>query len=145
MTRPPHLRITEAPANRSAGRAGPPPQVEKGNIMQVRSLFAVAAAALLSVAALGASAQEIDRSETLAARNLASQRDAASRSRVAVLAEVRNLQAQHQLQVVGERAEAPEVGAAAAPVVARGLTRAEVKADLAQWRSAHPQAVGERG
>ena len=113
--------------------------------MQVRSLITVAAAALLSVAAVGASAQEIDRSETLAARNIAAQqRDAAARSRLAVVAEVRNLQSQHELQKVGELSGAPEVGPAPA-VVARGLSRAEVRADLAQWRSAHPLVVGERG
>jgi hypothetical protein len=111
--------------------------------MQVRSLSAIAAVAAALFAG-AVQAQEIDRSETLQARNLASQAgDVQQRSRVSVVAETRNLQAEGALKAVGEKADAPVVPAV--PTVARGLTRAEVKADLAQWRSAHPLVVGERG
>jgi uncharacterized protein involved in exopolysaccharide biosynthesis len=110
--------------------------------MQVRQIVA---AALLAASAIGAMAQEIDRSETLQAKNLAAQQEAAaSRSSESVRAETRNLQAAGQLSTVGERADAPVVPAApAAPAV--GLTRAQVKAELAQWRLTHKQEFGERG
>jgi hypothetical protein len=111
-------------------------------IMQVRQVIA---AALLAVTAAGAMAQEIDRAETLQAKSLASQQATASqRTRESVRAETRNLQAEGQLQAVGERADA-----AAVPVVPQASvaqrTRADVKAELAQWRSTHKLVVGERG
>jgi len=110
--------------------------------MQVRHIIA---AALLAATAAGAMAQEIDRAETLQGKSLASQQVAgAQRTRESVRAETRNLQAEGQLQAVGERADATAV-----PVVPEAAyaqrTRADVKAELAQWRSTHKLVVGERG
>ena len=110
--------------------------------MQVRQVIA---AALLAVTAVGAMAQEIDRSENLQGKSLAAQQaQQAGRTRESVVAETRNLKADGQLNAVGERAEAPVV-----PVVPQtqlaGRTRADVKAELAQWRQTHKAAVGELG
>ena len=110
--------------------------------MQVRQVIA---AALLAVTAVGAMAQEIDRSETLQGKSLAAaQATNGGRSRESVVAELRNLQADGQLKIVGERADA-----VATPVVPQvqyaGRTRADVKAELAQWRQTHKLVVGERG
>ena len=110
--------------------------------MQVRQ---VVAAALLAVTAVGAMSQELDPGETLQARNLAAAQAAtASRTRESVVAETRNLQAEGQLRVVGERAEAPSV-AVVPQAQAAGRTRADVKAELAQWRQSHQLVAGERG
>jgi len=109
--------------------------------MQVRQ---VVVAALLAVTAVGAMSQELDPGETLQARNIAAAQAAtAGRTRNAVVAETRNLQAGGQLNAVGERADAPAV--AAVPDSHAGRTRAEVKAELAQWRQSHPLVTGERG
>ena len=110
--------------------------------MQVRQVIA---AALFAVTAVGAMAQEIDRSETLQAKSLASaQANNGGRSRESVVAELRNLQAAGQLKSVGERAED-----AVEPVVPQteyaGRTRADVKTELAQWRKTHKLVVGELG
>ena len=109
--------------------------------MQARQVIA---AALLAVTAVGAMAQEIDRADTLQGKSLAAQAATAERSRESVVAETRNLKAEGQLNAVGERADAP-----ALPVVPQtqyaGRTRADVKAELAQWRQSHKQVVGERG
>ena len=70
--------------------------------MQVRNVIA---AALLAVTAVGAMAQEIDRSENLQGKSLAAQAQAAD----------------------------------------AGRTRADVKAELAQWRQTHKLVVGELG
>jgi hypothetical protein len=111
--------------------------------MQVRQLFA---AALLAVTAVGAMSQEIDRSETLAARSIASTQAApAARTRESVRAETRNLQAQGQLKVVGERADAVAVPVVPNAAYASGITRGEVKAELAAWRATHQLRVGELG
>ena len=110
--------------------------------MQVRQVIA---AALFAVTAVGAMAQEIDRSETLQAKSLASQQAAAgTRTRESVRAETRNLQADGQLQAVGERADAVGVPVVPEATVA-GRSRADVKSELAQWRSTHKPVVGERG
>ena len=110
--------------------------------MQVRQ---VVAAALLAVTAVSAMSQEIDRSETLQAKNLAAAQAAtASRTRESVVAETRNLKAEGQLNAVGERADAPAV-AAVPETQAGGRTRADVKAELAQWRQTHKLVVGDRG
>ena len=110
--------------------------------MQVRQVIA---AALLAVTAVGAMAQEIDRSENLQGKSLAAQQaQQAGRTRESVVAETRNLKADGQLNAVGERAEAPVV-----PVVPQtqlaGRTRADVKAELAQWRQTHKMVVGDIG
>jgi Tfp pilus assembly protein PilX len=110
--------------------------------MQVRQAIA---AALLAVTAVGAMSQEIDRSENLQGKSLAAQQaQQAGRTRESVVAETRNLKADGQLNVVGERAEAPVV-----PVVPQtqlaGRTRADVKAELAQWRQTHKLVVGDLG
>jgi hypothetical protein len=111
--------------------------------MQVRQILT---AALLAAAAAGAMAQEIDRSDTLAARNIAgAQAPSASRTRQSVQAETRNLQAQGELKTVGERADAVAVPVVPTTTTASNLTRAQVKADLAQWRSTHKTVVGELG
>ena len=111
--------------------------------MQVRQVIA---AALLAATAVGAMAQEIDRSETLQAKSLASaQAPTSTRSRESVVAETRNLQAEGQLQAVGERADAPAVAVVPQTQYAAGRTRADVKAELAQWRQTHKLVVGERG
>ena len=111
--------------------------------MQVRNVIA---AALLAVTAVGAMAQEIDRSETLQARNLAGQTQPANagRSRESVVAETRNLQAAGGLNVVGERADASAVAVVPQTQYA-GRTRADVKAELAQWRQTHKMVVGDLG
>jgi Domain of unknown function (DUF4148) len=110
--------------------------------MQVRQVIA---AALLAVTAVGAMAQEIDRSETLQGKSLAAaQATNGGRTRESVVAELRNLQADGQLKSVGERGQDAVV-----PVVPQteyaGRTRADVKTELAQWRQTHKLVVGERG
>jgi hypothetical protein len=110
--------------------------------MQVRQVIA---AALLAVTAAGAMAQEIDRAETLQGKALAAaQATNDGLSREAVVAETRNLQADGQLQVVGERADAPALAVVPAARFA-GRTRTEVKTELAQWRQNHKLVVGELG
>ena len=109
--------------------------------MQVRQVIA---AALLAATAVGAMAQEIDRADTLQGKSLAAQTAATSeRTRESVVAETRNLQAEGKL-ATGERADAPAV-----PVVPQtqyaGRTRADVKAELAQWRQTHKMVVGDLG
>lgn len=111
--------------------------------MQVRQVLA---AALLAVTAVGAMSQEIDRAETLQGRSLAAATAPdAGRSRASVVAETRNLQADRQLQAVGERADAAPVAVVPTPQLAAGHTRADVKADLAQWRRSHKLVVGDLG
>jgi hypothetical protein len=112
--------------------------------MQVRQVIA---AALLAVTAVGAMAQEIDRSETLQAKNLASaaaQADNYGRTRESVVAETRNLQAAGQLKKVGELADATPVAVVPQTQYA-GRTRSDVKAELAQWRQTHKLVAGDRG
>ena len=110
--------------------------------MQVRQVIA---AALLAATAVGAMAQEIDRAETLQGKSLAAaQANASGRTRESVVAETRNLQADGQLAAVGERADAPAVAAVSNTQYA-GRTRADVKAELAQWRQSHKLVVGDRG
>ena len=109
--------------------------------MQVRQVIA---AALLAVTAVGAMAQEIDRSETLQGKSLAAQSATSERSRESVVAETRNLQAEGQLKTVGERADAPALAVVPQTQYA-GRTRADVKAELAQWRQSHKLVVGDRG
>jgi type IV secretory pathway TrbL component len=106
--------------------------------MQVRHLFA---AALLTVSAVGAMAQEIDARDQHPA-----QAAAAVRTRESVQAEVRNLQAAHAFKGTGELAQAPVTGPAAQPAYAQApATREQVKAELATWRAAHKTRVGELG
>ncbi len=109
--------------------------------MQVRQVFA---AALLAVTAVGAMSQELDPSETLQAKSLAATQAQAGRTRESVVAETRNLQAEGQLKTVGERADATPV-TVVPPTQYAGRTRADVKAELAQWRQTHKLVVGERG
>ena len=110
--------------------------------MQVRQVIV---AALLAATAAGAMAQEIDRTETLQGKSLAAQTaQTQERTRESVVAETRNLQAEGQLETVGERADAPAI--AVVPQTRYAVrTRADVKAELAQWRQSHKQMVGERG
>jgi hypothetical protein len=110
--------------------------------MQVRQVIA---AALLAVTAVGALAQEIDPSDSLQGRRLdAAQATPSQRTRESVVAETRNLQDAGQLKAVGERADAPAVAVVPQARYA-GRTRADVKAELAQWRQSHKLAVGELG
>lgn len=111
--------------------------------MQVRNLIA---AALLAATAVGAMAQEIDRSETLQAKSLASQAQTSNtgRTRESVVAETRNLKAAGELNAVGERADATAV-AVVPQTQYVGRTRADVKAELAQWRQTHKMVVGDLG
>jgi len=110
--------------------------------MQVRQ---VVAAALLAVTAVGAFAQELDASETLQGKSLAAQADQAQqRTRDSVVAEIRNLQADGQLRAIGEKADAPALNVVPQSQVA-GRTRADTKAELAQWRRDHKLVVGEQG
>ena len=113
--------------------------------MQVRQ---VVAAALLAITAVGAMAQEIDRTETLQGKSLAAaqaqQAAASGRTRESVVAETRNLQAEGQLKTVGELADAPSLAVVPQTQYA-GRTRADVKAELAQWRQTHKAVVGELG
>ena len=113
--------------------------------MQVRQVIA---AALLAATAVGAMAQELDRADTLQGKSLAAQAEqaaaASGRTRESVVAETRNLQAEGQLKTVGERAEAPFVTVVPQTQFA-GRTRADVKAELAQWRQTHKAVVGELG
>ena len=114
--------------------------------MQARQLLA---AALLAATAVGAFAQDLDRSETLQARSLAAQArqaaGASGRTRESVRAETRNLQAAGELQAVGERADAIALPVVPEATLASSRTRAEVKAELAQWRATHKQLVGDQG
>ena len=111
--------------------------------MQVRQVIA---AALLAVTAVGAMSQEIDRAETLQGKSLAAaQASTASRSRASVVAELRNLQADGQLKTVGERADASAVTVVPNTQLAGARTRADVKAELAQWRQSHKLVVGDLG
>ena len=109
--------------------------------MQVRQALA---AALLAATAVGAMAQELDPSDTLQGRSLASQVAQSERTRAAVLAETRNAQADGQLAVVGEKADATAVDVVPHNQAA-GRTRAEAKAALAAWRKSHKLTVGELG
>ena len=112
--------------------------------MQVRQVIA---AALLAVTAVGAMSQEIDPSENLQGKSLAAaaaKRADTGRTRASVAAETRNLKADGQLNAVGERAEAPVVDVVPQTQLA-GRTRADVKAELAQWRQSHKLVVGELG
>jgi hypothetical protein len=109
--------------------------------MQVRQVIA---AALLAVTAVGAMSQEIDSSDNLQGKSLAAKAADAGRTRASVVAETRNLKADGQLNAVGERAEAPAVSVVPQPQLA-GRTRADVKAELAQWRHSHKVVVGELG
>ena len=112
--------------------------------MQVRQVIA---AALLAVTAVGAMSQEIDPSENLQGKSLAAAAAQAAntgRTRASVVAETRNLKADGQLNAVGERAEAPVVTVVPQTQLA-GRTRADVKAELAQWRQSHKVVVGELG
>jgi hypothetical protein len=137
------LRVTEARKEScAAGRPDILKRLKRKFIMQVRQVIA---AALLAVTAAGAMAQEIDSSENLQGRSLAAaQASDAGRSRASVVAETRNLKADGQLNAAGERAEAPAVATVPQNQVA-GRTRADVKAELAQWRQSHKLVVGERG
>jgi hypothetical protein len=111
--------------------------------MQVRQVIA---AALLAVTAVGAMSQEIDPSENLQGRSLAAARAQTSeRTRESVVAETRNLKAEGQLNAVGERADAPAIAVVPQTQYAGGRTRADVKAELAQWRLNHKLTVGELG
>lgn len=111
--------------------------------MQVRQVLV---ASMLVVTAIGALAQEIDRSETLQGKSLAAQQEQAAgphgRTRDSVIAEAHNLAAAGQLKV-GERAEAPTVNVLPDAQYAQGKTRDDVKAELAQWRATHKLVVGE--
>ena len=113
--------------------------------MQVRQVIA---AALLAVTAVGAMSQEIDRSENLQGKSLAAAAERASnagRTRESVVAETRNLKADGQLSAVGERADATPVAVVPNTQLAGGRTRADVKAELAQWRQTHKLVAGDRG
>ena len=106
--------------------------------MQVRQ---IAATVLLAVTAAGAMAQEIDPRDQHITQSAQSVRSIAS-----VRAEVRNLQAQGELKSVGELSEAPVVGTPAQSQLAEApKTRAQVRAELAQWRASHQMRVGELG
>ena len=111
--------------------------------MQVRQVIT---AALLAVTAVGAMSQEIDPSENLQAKNLAAQRaPSAIRSRASVVAETRNLQAEGQLKTVGEFAGATPVDVVPEAQAQAPRSRADVKAELAQWRLTHKLVAGDRG
>jgi hypothetical protein len=109
--------------------------------MQVRQVIT---AALLAITAVGAMSQELDPSETLQAKTLAASKVQSGRTRESVVAETRNLQAEGQLKTVGERADATPVTVVPQKQYA-GRTRADVKAELAQWRQTHKLVVGELG
>ena len=109
--------------------------------MQVRQSTA---AVLLAVTAVGALAQELDPSDTLQGKSLASQAAQSERTRASVVAETRNLKADGQLKAVGEKADAPAVDVVPQTRYA-GRTRADTKAELAQWRRSHKLTVGELG
>lgn len=102
--------------------------------MQVRTLLL---AALLGAATVSAMSQELDPNHD---RVFSSQR-----TRESVKAEVGNLKAQGALKTVGERAEAPAVDAVPTAAAEQGLTRAQVRAELRQWRASHQVRVGELG
>src|SRR6202000_1393007 len=72
------------------------------------------------------------------------QAQAAGRTRESVVAETRNLKADGQLQAVGERADAAPVAVVPDTQLA-GRTRADVRAELAQWRETHKLVAGDRG
>ena len=110
--------------------------------MQVRQVIA---ASLLALTAVGAMAQEIDPADNLQGRSLAAaQATGSQRTRESVVAETRNLQAAGQLKSTGERTDASAVAVVPQTQYA-GRTRADVKAEYAQWRKSHKLAVGELG
>ena len=113
--------------------------------MQVRQVIA---AALLAVTAVGAMSQEIDPSENLQGKSLAAAAAQAAntgRTRASVVAETRNLKADGQLNAVGERADAAPVAVIPNTQLAGARTRADVRAELAQWRQSHKLVAGDRG
>ena len=103
-------------------------------------------ASMLAAVSFGALAQEIDRSETLQAKNLAGQVGKAdeSRSRAVVVAEARNQRATGQ-QLAGERVDSTPVTPMTNVDGSPTLTRADVRKDLQQWRLANKILVGDRG
>jgi len=106
--------------------------------MQVRQF---ALTVLLAVTAAGAMAQELDPRDEHITQSAESVRSVAS-----VRAEVRNLKAQGELKTVGELAQAPVVGTQPESQLAEApKTRAQVRAELAQWRASHQMRVGELG
>jgi hypothetical protein len=135
MTRNPR-RITEARRGSTRSRAGHPQTSRERRkiIMQVRHLVA---AALLGLTTVAAMSQELDPTHDRVF--------SAQRTRESVKAEVGNLKAQGELKAVGETAVAPAVDAVPTASADRGLTRAEVKAELRQWRASHAVRVGELG
>lgn len=115
--------------------------------MQVRQVLI---ASILAATAVGAMSQEIDRSETLQARNLASQQvrgaTTQARERASVVAEAGNVEASAPIKVA-EQADTPAV----APVpniswATRHATRPYAKTWLhGDRRQAHQVVVAERG
>jgi len=105
--------------------------------MQVRKLFAAALLFVSAFGAVGAMAQD-GRANPL---DIAKVDTHGERSREAVVAELRNVQAQGQWHAAGELGEAPVV--ATVPQTATRLTREKVKAEVAVARAKHELRVGE--
>jgi len=114
--------------------------------MQVRQVIAATLLAVTAVTAVGAMSQEIDPGDNLQGKSLAAQAQQAQagRSRESVVAETHNLRAEGQLKTVGERADSTAV-AVVPQAQGAGRTRADVKAELAQWRQSHKLVIGDLG
>jgi hypothetical protein len=99
--------------------------------MQVRTLAAATLVSLAALASTGAFAQD-STSNVLGTTTYSTHSD---RTREAVVAELRATQARGQWHPAGEVSEAPVAPAVLAPPAV--LTRAQVKAEVAQARVQH--------
>lgn len=99
-------------------------------------------AALLSLAAIAATAQELDPSETLQAKSLASQAaQAHERAREMASADVKSPQTASAPKAAATKSDMTSIGGDAdqAP-----KTRAQVRQELKEWNATHKMVVGER-
>lgn len=106
-------------------------------IMQVRTLIATA---LLSMSAAAVMADPVADSTTDAV-GTTHYSTTSQRTRTAVVAELRNAQAAGDVQRTGELSDAP--AAAVVPAQSPVISRAEVRADLAQARAHHALRFSE--
>jgi hypothetical protein len=107
--------------------------------MQVRQLVATALVSVSVFGAASAMAQDDSFTNSVGTTSYSAH---SNRSREAVVAELRNAQAQGAWRGAGELSEAPVSAPVPAPPAV--LTRAQVKADVAQARASHQlPRVGE--
>jgi hypothetical protein len=116
------------------------PQQQRNSIMQARHLLAALAAGVSLFGASASFAGETDGCTTIA-NGIMHCWTPSQRTREAVKADLHNAQAAGQLRAVGELSGAPE--GQAVPAQQAGVTRAEVRHDLALARSAHEVPHGD--